>query len=140
MTRYTLLILACCWTLAAEAQCDSTAVFCESHMVTGFISDGQNYRALVYNDQVAEFEATFFGNTSYRIAACSGEADGNLIFTVYDQERNPLFTNQDYGNAPYWDFNIEHTMDVLIEARLDEQYVSSGCAVLLIGFKQENAP
>lgn len=137
MTRFTLLTLAaCCWTLATTAQCDSTAVFCESHMTSDYISDGQNYRALVYNDQVAEFEVTFFGNTSYRIAACTGNSDGNLIFTVYDQERNPLFTNKDFGNAPYWDFNVENTMDVVIEARLEEQHVSSGCAVLLIGFKQ----
>lgn len=137
MTRITFLTLAAClWTLVGTAQCDSTAVFCENHMTNEYISDGQNYRALVYNDQVAEFEVTFFGNTSYRIAACTGNTDGNLIFTVYDQERNALFTNRDFGNAPYWDFNVESTMDVVIEARLEEQHVSSGCAVLLIGFKQ----
>ena len=29
----------------------------------------------------------------------TGNTDGNLIFSVYDQERNPLFTNKDF--APF---------------------------------------
>lgn len=131
-----ILTLALAFTgIAATAQCDSTAVYCETHMTDEFISDGQNYRALIYNDQVAEFQLTFFGNTTYRIAACTGDTDGSLIFTVYDKNRNALFSNADFGNAPYWDFNVENTMDVTIEARLEQQHVSSGCAVLLVGFK-----
>jgi hypothetical protein len=42
----------------------------------------------------------------------------------------------DYDNAPYWDFKVESTLDVRIEVRLDPNKKSSGCAVLLIGFKQ----
>ena len=135
MNRLILTLALAFASVAAVAQCDSTAVYCESHMTDEYISDGQNYRALIYNDQVAEFQLTFFGNTTYRIAACTGDSDGSLIFTVYDQNRNALFSNIDFGNAPYWDFNVENTMDVTIEARLEQQHVSSGCAVLLVGFK-----
>jgi hypothetical protein len=53
---------------------------------------------------------------------------------VYDKERNLIFRNTEYHNAPYWDFKLESTMDVIIEAELDPIAGSSGCAVMLIGF------
>lgn len=120
--------------LNAFSQCDSTAIMC-SHNLEGFISDGQLYRALLHDDEVAEFNLTIFGGSTYRIAACSGEEDGNLIFRMFDQEGNLLFTNQDHANAPYWDFVAESTVDCTIEAQLDMNRKESGCAVLLIGFK-----
>ncbi len=121
--------------LATQAQCEIIVEGCEEHL-TEYISDGQFYRALLYNDQVAEFETTLFGGNTYRIAACSGEDDGNLIFRLYDQERNLLFSNAEFSNAPYWDFVVENSMNCTIEAQLDLNKQDSGCAVLLIGFKQ----
>ena len=121
----------------ASAQCDTIASVCAKHIISSFISDGQQYRSLLLNpDETAEFKTTFFGETVYRLAACSGLTDGNLIFNIYDQERNLLFTNKDFKNAPYWDFNVKSTVDVTIEAKLDPTNSGSGCAVLLIGFKQ----
>lgn len=122
----------------ANAQiCESIADDCKKHLGVDFISDGQVYRALLSDEDVAEFETTMFSGSIYRISSCSGQEDGNLIFTMYDQENNELFSSDEYANAPYWDFTVETTLDVRIEARLDINRVSSGCAVLLIGFQQE---
>lgn len=118
------------------AQCDSIADICEKHFTPLYISDGQQYRALLISDEVAEFKVTFFGGTTYRISGCSGLSDGNLIFSLYDTQNNLLFVNSDYNNAPYWDFNFKSTIDCRIEAKLDAHKLSSGCAVMLIGFKQ----
>jgi len=121
----------------ATAQCDTIASVCAKHIISSFISDGQQYRSLLLNpDETAEFKTTFFGETVYRIAACSGLTDGNLIFNIYDQDRNIIFSNKDYKNAPYWDFKVKSTVEVTIEAKLDPANSGSGCAVLLIGFKQ----
>lgn len=118
-------------------QCDTIASFCNKHITNEFISDGQQYRALLLNaEETAEFNTTFYGGSTYRISACSGLSDGNLVFSVYDQERNLLFTNYEYENAPYWDFRITSTIDCIIEAKLSGENQGSGCAVLLIGFKQ----
>ncbi|MBK6833524.1 MAG: hypothetical protein IPG89_04315 [Bacteroidetes bacterium] len=66
--------------------------------------------------------------------------DGNLTFYIYDQDRTLLFTNKDYKNAPYWDFKVKATIDdVIIEAKLEGTSAGSGCAVILIGFKQSTA-
>ncbi len=121
----------------AKAQCDLIAEACDPHL-EGYISDGQNYRALLRGDQVAEFHTTLFEGTTYRLAACTDtSAKGNLIFTVRDKERNKLFSNADHGVAPYWDFQVPHTMDVIIEAKLaPSANKASGCAVLLVGFKK----
>ncbi|MCB0408851.1 MAG: hypothetical protein KDD29_01450 [Flavobacteriales bacterium] len=118
------------------SQCDTIATLCDKHLTNGFISDGQDYRSLLLDDEIAEFNMTLYGNSTYRFAACSGLTDGNLIFSVYDQERNLLFTNKDYSNSAYWDFNINNTIDCIIEAQLDPNSSASGCAVLLVGFRQ----
>ena len=117
------------------AQCDTIAYRCSGHISNEFISDGQQYRSLLLDDQVAEFHATFFGGTIYRIAACSGREEGHLILRLYDGERNELYSSADHENTPYWDFEVKSTLDVIIEAQLDPT-ASSGCAVLLIGFQQ----
>ncbi|MCA6363857.1 MAG: hypothetical protein IM638_12525 [Bacteroidetes bacterium] len=120
----------------AVAQCDSTTKMITRHIVPPFVSDGQTYRALVLSNQTAEFQATFFAGSTYRIAAGTGTSDGNLIFSVYDQDHNLLFTNSQHSNAPYWDFRVNTTVNVIIEATLNPAAgKESGCAILLIGFR-----
>jgi hypothetical protein len=122
--------------LKAQSMCEPIALRCEKHITTSYIPDGQFYRALLQGDEVAEFGLTLFGGSTYRVAACSGEADGALVFNVYDVERNLLYTNREHGNAPYWDLAVANTLDVTLEAHLDPSKAGSGCAVMLIGFKQ----
>lgn len=130
----TFLIFHFSFFIRAHAQCDTIAIVCAKHIMSPYISDGQQYRALLLADQNAEFHATFFGGGTYRIAACTGLKDGNLIFSVFDEERNLLFSNKDVKNAPYWDFKVNSTLDVILEATLSGE--KSGCAVVMIGFKQ----
>ncbi len=120
------------------AQCDTIASICSKHFEKNYISDGQQYRSLLLNDQTAEFHVTLYGGSTYRIAACSGTTDGNLVFSIYDTDtpqRNLLFSNKEFKTAPYWDFKITSTIDCVIEATLGDNQ-ASGCAVVLIGFKQ----
>lgn len=137
MKRLTLIIalaLAPIWHLSA--QCDSTAHFAREFMNDDFIPDGQSYRALLFDGQIAEFQTTFFGKSKYRIAAFSGDEKEQLIFSLYDEENNLLFSNEEHLNSPYWDFEIESTLVVRLEAKLDKTKQSSGCAVLLVGFEK----
>ena len=120
-----------------EAQIQNTTDLCSQYIVPPFVSDGQQYKALLNGDEIAEFHATFYGGSTYRISSCSGKSEGNLIFSIYDRERNLLFTNKDYQNSPYWDFKFTSTIDCIIEAQLDLKTAKSGFAILLIGFKQE---
>lgn len=131
-----LLVVAAASPLAAQNMCEPIASRCEKHITTNYIPDGQFYRALLQGDEVAEFEMTLFGGGTYRVAACSGDSDGVLVFTVVDLEGNVLFSNKDEGNAPYWDLAVTSTIDVKVEATLDASKAGSGCAVLLMGFRK----
>lgn len=135
---YTYLIISSLFlfSLKVNAQIDSTLNLCKKDMTLPFVTDGQTYKALLNGEEVAEFYTTFYGESTYRIVGYSGNTEGNLIFSIYDKERNLLFTNLDFKNAPYWDFEFENSMDCIIEAKLDLKNKNSGFAVLLIGFKQ----
>lgn len=118
------------------SQCDSTAFYAEKYLSSSYISDGQSYRALLFEDQIAEFNTTFYGGAKYRIVSFAGMERGQIQFTLFDEDNNVLFTNIDYTNSPYWDFEFESTMKCKIEAKLDLTKQKSGCAVLLIGFER----
>lgn len=122
--------------LFSFAQADKTMMLCDKHLQPPFVSDGQEYRALLNGSEVAEFNVTFYGGSTYRIIACSGAEEGKLIFSIYDREKNLLFTNRDYKNSPYWDFNIKNTVNLTIEAELEQNEGNSGFAFVQIGFKQ----
>lgn len=125
--------------------CDSLVGVCKKEMKKPskkdknavFISDGQTYRAFLDEEQVAEFYTTFFKGGTYRIAASAGSKDRYVVFIVYDSSMNEIFSSADHENAPYWDFKVENTLDVVIQVKLDPDKKSSGCGVMLIGFKQK---
>lgn len=121
--------------LPAFSQCDEVAQLSEQFFSPDFLSDGQTYRALLFEDQTAEFTTLFFGGTTYRLSASTGLENG-ITFQVLDQNRNVLFSNTDFDKVPYWDFEVENTINCTIEAQLDPSVQSSGCAVILIGFKE----
>lgn len=120
----------------ANAQIDTVMRFCSKFVKAPFISDGQQYKALLSEDETAEFHITFYGGSTYRLSGASSGKGGKLIFSVYDKERNLLFSNKDHNFPYYWDFKFKCTMDCIVEAELDSKSTSSGLAILLIGFKQ----
>ncbi len=118
------------------AQCDEIANRCQEHIRENYITDGQTYRVLLSGDEATEFQTTFYKGNTYRIAACSGASENNLIFRLVDQDRNVLFSNSDHATTEYWDFFTDSTMSVMVEAQLDKNKTDSGCAVIVIGFKK----
>lgn len=127
---------------SASAQCDTIAKVSAGKYLSGkstFMSDGQEYRALLIDNEVAEFNTAFYGGSTYRIVAWSGFTEGNLVFRIFDAEHHLLFTNADYKNSAYWDFKFKSTVNCTIEAQLVPASAgtgsASGCAVVLIGFK-----
>ncbi|MFN8254990.1 MAG: hypothetical protein U0W24_04825 [Bacteroidales bacterium] len=117
-------------------QADTLIKFCSGNFTSDYISDGQQYISILNGQEIAEFRATFYGGSTYRISGCSGLSSGNLIFSLYDKQRNELFTNKAYKNAPYWDFKFNSTMECIIEAHLNPKGPTSGFAIMLIGFKK----
>ena len=70
----------------------------------------------------------------YRVVACSHQ-DNNILFSIYDKDRNLLFSNEEFQAAESWDFKIEGSVECIVEARLNPDKSTSGIAMLMIGFK-----
>lgn len=120
--------------VSMNSQAEIIEANCKANFEYPFILTGRPFRALITNDEVAEFRATLFSGTTYRISAGS-QGNSYLIFSVYDTDHNLLFTNKDHGNATYWDFEVDGYLDCIVEARLDESITSSGFAILMTGIK-----
>ncbi|MCF6366809.1 MAG: hypothetical protein L3J35_11465 [Bacteroidales bacterium] len=118
------------------AQLDSVMNDCEKYLTDEYISDGQQYISLLTSEQTAEFNVLFYAGNTYRIISCGGN-NKDLIFIIYDKDRNEIFNNSDYDNTAYWDIQFESTIKCFIEAKLAPGYENSGFAVLLIGLKNE---
>jgi len=135
---YTFLMVFFVSTLSFSQDCEGILRACKANLKkknNNFLSDGQVYTAFLDREK-AEFKTTFFGGSTYRISASAGTSEDFVIFTIKDLKGNVIFTNKDYKNAPYWDFKIPVTLPVVIETELDMDKKITGCAVMLIGFKQ----
>lgn len=122
--------------IGAFAQdCDGVVKECKRLLSDDFVSDGQVYTAFLDREK-AEFRTTLYGGTTYRIAASAGTKDDYALFTIKDPEGHTLFSNRNYKNASYWDFKVEESIPVVIETELDVDLKTSGCVVMMIGFKR----
>ncbi|MBS2211032.1 hypothetical protein KEM09_06450 [Carboxylicivirga mesophila] len=111
---------------------------CINQLKSPFVASGQPFRAFLTGSEVAEFHTTFFSGSMYRVVACSHE-DNNILFSIYDKERNLLFSNEQFEAAGSWDFKIEGSVECIVEARLNPEKSTSGIAMLMIGFKSLDA-
>ncbi len=114
---------------------DSLEKSCASLIKYPFISDGQEYRALVIDGETAEFYYTFYGGATYRLVACSTAGDIAPTFRIYDSNHKLIFSSDYYNNPKYWDFKFTSTIEAIIEAELPPSDVPSGIIILFIGFK-----
>lgn len=120
---------------SANAQLEQLQNICSLYFSPEFISDGQEYFAQLKPDQKVEFRTTFFGENTYRIVACTNLRKGDLVFTVYDTEKNLLFSNSDYEYSPYWDFRFGSTITCIVQVDVKNTKFTPGYVMLLIGYK-----
>lgn len=109
-------------------------VNCLQQIRNGFIPNSQPMKALLTGSEVAEFRTTLFEGNTYRIATCS-PTDKKIWFSVYDNNKNLLFSSTQQQHSSAWDFKMEGNMECIIEAGLMPGGDDSGLALVLIGFK-----
>ncbi|MGD9978133.1 MAG: hypothetical protein AB7S54_09400 [Bacteroidales bacterium] len=109
---------------------------CSLYFPPEYITDGQEYFSPLKPDQKIEFRTTFFGDNTYRIVACTNVRKGNLVFSVFDTDKNLLFTNESFDYSPYWDLQLKSTITCVIQVDVKNTKFIPGYVMLLIGFKQ----
>ncbi|MDA3953891.1 MAG: hypothetical protein PF485_09605 [Bacteroidales bacterium] len=115
----------------------STIENCANFLNSGFVSDGQEYKANLDENNKSTFYTTFYGGSQYRIIACSNIKDIPLIFSVYDTEKNILFCNKNFDYTPFWNFSFTSTIDCIIEMEFKSETLLKDEVMLLIGFKEK---
>ena len=122
-------------TKPALSQVEQLQNICSLYFSPEYISDGQEYFASLKPDQKVEFRTTFYGENTYRIVACTNLKKGDLVFTVFDTEKNQLFTNASYNYSQYWDFKFSSTITCIIQVDVKNIKFSPGFVMLLVGYK-----
>ncbi|HAF29333.1 MAG TPA: hypothetical protein DCG75_09835 [Bacteroidales bacterium] len=110
---------------------------CSDYLTSGFVSDGQEYKAKLDENNRAKFYTTFYGGSQYRLIACGEITDYPLAFSVFDTEKNLLFSNKDNDFTPYWNFTFTSTIDCIIEFEYNNEKPLKNEVMLLIGFKEK---
>lgn len=119
----------------ALSQVEQLQNICSLYFSPEYISDGQEYFATLKSDQKVEFRTTFYGDNTYRVVACTNLKKGDLVFTVFDTEKNLLFTNASYKYSQYWDFKFCSTITCIIQVDVKNIKFTPGYVMLLIGYK-----
>jgi hypothetical protein len=129
------ILLVFLFTGKANSQVSQLQHICSLYFSPEYITDGQEYFAQLNPDQKVEFKTTFFSENTYRIVACTNLKRSDVIFSVYDTEKNLLFTNASYNYSPYWDFRFASTVTCVIQVDVRSQKFTPGYVMLLIGYK-----
>ncbi len=118
-----------------RAQLTQLQHICSLYFSPDYISDGQEYYAQLKPNQKVEFKTTFFSDNTYRIVTCTNVRRSPTIFSVYDTEKNLLFTNAGYDYSPYWDFKFSSTVTCIIQVDVKTEKFTPGHVMMLIGYK-----
>lgn len=118
------------------AQLEPLACKCKKYFPTEYISDGQEYFASLKPDQKVEFRTTFFGGNQYRIVTCTDIAGGQVEFSVFDTDKNLLFSNHRYDYSPYWNFSFRSTVTCIVQVDVKQTTFKPGFVMMIIGYKQ----
>jgi len=136
MHKLILLITILLVSFSIKAQENSMAN-CSDLLNSGYVSDGKEYKAKLDQNNKVKFYATFFGDSQYRIIACSDITDYKLQLSVYDTEKNLLYSNINYNYSTYWNFTFNSTIDCIIEIGINSKKQEHNEVMLLIGFKEK---
>jgi hypothetical protein len=140
MRSITLLFAIVSLGLCVHAQCFQLAKAESKTALAPYIHDG-NYNALILNEgQNAEIYKTFYADTEYRLHFSHEEVLPNIVFTVKNQDREVLFSNETDPSVKSWDFKLEKSQKLIITFKIPKDKSSSstelkrGCISILVGF------
>ncbi len=126
------------------AQCKNFAKRVCRLELAPFIHDGNYNAAILTEGEDAELFKTFYAGQEYRIAVCGSETLAKVEFQVLDVERRVLYTNASKNFAPYWDFKVEATQQLIITVKVHDNpgssnsdMLESGCVAIMFGLKPD---
>ena len=125
----------------ANAQCKNFTLKKCMPGLAPFLHNGQLNSTTLSPGESAEMQMTFYSGQEYRILVCGQEILGKVGFKITDMNKKSLFDSREHDHAPYWDFKMESTQQIIIEvivpsSKSENDLEQSACVSMLIGYKK----
>lgn len=125
---------------SSRVGCDELSLKCyqliEDSESGKFLSDGQAYKVFLNENESTELSTTFFEGNTYRVACAGGLDDNYVHFIVKSYHAGEvIFDNAEVNDTQVWDFKVEATQKVVVEAEFNTDLKTNGCLVIMLGFE-----
>ena len=134
----TLLMIATTFNVAAQCKAFAKQVCLPE--LGNYVHDGNYHAAVLVEGEEAELYKTFYSDMDYRLAICGEEKLPDIEFSVFDSNKNVLYSNKDSKYAKTWDFKLQSSQQLKLLIRVTSKSKSgeipaSGCVSIMFGFK-----
>ena len=143
---FVLLAFSAAFANNVNAQCNSFSRKSCMPQLKDYTHNGQYNSLMMAPGESADLEVNVFSANDYRFAVCGQEILGKLAFRVLDAKGKVIFDNKEHDMAGVWDFSVKSSQKLTIEVSVPEkkknptEMSESGCATILIGFKDRSQP
>jgi hypothetical protein len=133
-------LLALIASLNANGQCKAFAkTLCLPELGT-YTHDGNYHSAVLVEGEEAELYKTFYSDMEYRVAICGEDKLPSIEFTIFDSNKNVLYSNKDASFSKIWDFKLQSSQQLRITIKVlsfdkPADTPASGCVSIMFGFK-----
>jgi hypothetical protein len=123
-----------------NAQCKAFAKRTCLPELGSYTHDGNYHATVLMEGEEAELYKTFYSDMEYRLSICSDENLPPVEFTVFDANKNILYSSKEANNARTWDFKLQSSQQLRIVLKVNSSgeqggTPASGCIAIMFGFK-----
>jgi hypothetical protein len=124
----------------ADAQCKAFAKnVCIPELGT-YTHDGNYHAAVLVEGEEAELYKTFYSDMDYKVAICGEDKLPDIEFTVFDGNKNLLYSNKEAKYAKTWEFKLQSSQQLKVVIKVNSfnkagESPASGCVAIMFGFK-----
>jgi hypothetical protein len=134
------LIFSAIATLNVDAQCKAFAKKDCLPKLAPYTHDGNYHAAVLVEGEEAELYKTFYSDMEYRLAIVGESKLPNVEFTIYDENRNVIYSNKNNNYAKTFDFKLESSKQLklvvkVVSSAKPGDLPASGCVAIMFGFK-----
>jgi hypothetical protein len=127
-------------TLNVDAQCKAFAKKDCLPRLSPFTHDGNYHAAVLVEGEEAELYKTFYSDMEYRLAIVGESKLPNIEFTIFDEDKNVIYSNKNFNYAKTWDFKLESSKQLKLVVKVTQSTKPgdvplSGCVAIMFGFK-----
>jgi len=126
--------------MSLNAQCKAFAKRTCLPELGSYTHDGNYHAAVLVEGEEAELFKTFYSDMDYRLSICGEETIPQVEFTVYDANRNVLYSSREANFVRTWDFRLEASQQLRIVIKVNAasnqgNTPASGCVSIMFGFR-----